>query len=116
MMMDSRPDLKRGIGLFDAGRYYEAHEEFEHAWRAAPRAERLFVQALVHCAAACHHAARGNFPGACLQAQRAARKLAGYFPVHGGVDTLRLWRDVQAWQASWRGGQPAGRATIGVRR
>jgi len=115
-MVDSERRLERGLALFHEGRFHEAHEEFECAWRAAPRCERFFLQALVHCAAAHHHASRGNFAGAMAQARRAARKLAGYLPEHGGVDTRRLMEDVEAWIRAWQRGLAPGQATIGVKR
>ena len=39
---------KRGLEEIRAGRYFEAHEELEDAWRAAPAEERDFFQGLVH--------------------------------------------------------------------
>lgn len=50
------------------------------------------------------------------QARRAARKLAGYLPEHGGIDTRRLIGDLEAWNRAWQRGLAAGQATIGVRR
>lgn len=115
-MVDPAEHLACGLKLFAAGQYFEAHEEFESAWRAAPRRERFFLQGLIHCAAALHHARRGNLRGAVLQAGRAMRKLAGYLPEHEGIDTKTLLGDLQACIEAWQGGQPAARATIGVRR
>lgn len=115
-MLDPEGRLARGLELFHAGRFYEAHEEWEAAWRLAPRSARFFLQGLVHCAAAHHHASRGNFRGAVLQAERAARKLAGYLPAFGGVDTRGLLADLRSWTGAWQRGLPVARATIGVRR
>lgn len=115
-MAEASPRVHRGIELFNAGRYYEAHEELEAAWNQAPRPERFFLQSLVHCAVAWHHAAQGNPAGAILQARRAMRKLAGYLPEHGGVDTRALLAQVEEWAEAWRRGASAERATIGVRR
>ena len=42
--------LERGIELIRAGAYFEAHEELEDEWRAAPEPERDFLQGLVHVA------------------------------------------------------------------
>ncbi len=114
-MAEQKALIQRGIELFNLGLYYESHEELELAWNRAPRAERFFLQSLVHCAAARHHAVRGNYEGAVLQAQRALRKLAGYLPEHDSVDTRRLSSLLWVWLDSWRRGVPAPRATIGVR-
>jgi len=43
---------KRGLEAIRAGHYFEAHEELEEAWRAAPAEERDFFQGLVHAAVA----------------------------------------------------------------
>ena len=40
--------FKRGLEEIRAGRYFEAHEELETAWRAAQDEERDFFQGLVH--------------------------------------------------------------------
>lgn len=115
-MAEQLARIQRGLELFNLGRYHESHEEFELAWNRAGRTERLFLQSLVHCAAAWHHAGGGNYEGATLQARRALRKLAGYLPEHGGVDTRRLSSLLLEWIRCWQRGVPAARATIGVRR
>jgi predicted metal-dependent hydrolase len=115
-MRDVRAELQRGIELFNAGAWFEAHEAWEEVWMKCGRGERLFVQALIHCAVARHHARLGNYEGAARQAEKGARKLAGYLPERHGVDTGRLYSDVQEWLAGWRRGEAAaGRATIGVK-
>ncbi len=115
-MAESDELLHRGMELFNHGRYYESHEELEAAWNRAPRRERFFLQALVHCAAAWHHAEQGNFTGAVLQARRALRKLAGYLPERAGIDTRGLSAQLAAWIEAWQHGERAPQATIGVRR
>lgn len=115
-MAEQQEPVQRGIELFNEGLYYESHEELETAWNRAPRADRFFVQALVHCAAAWHHAGRGNYEGAVLQTRHALRKLAGYLPEHRGIDTRRLSAMLLQWVDAWKRRAPAPRATIGVRR
>lgn len=115
-MAEPGAQVQRGIGLFNQGLYYEAHEELEAAWNRAARAERFFVQALVHCAVAWHHATHGNRTGAVLQARRAMRKLAGYLPEHRGIDTRALLGQLQEWLEAWQGGEAAPPATIGLKR
>jgi len=107
--------MQHGIALFNAGRFYESHEVLEEAWNRAPRAERFFLQSLVHCAVAWHHATHGNADGAVLQTRRALRKLAGYLPEHEGVDTRALHQRLSEWLEAWQRGAAAERATIGVR-
>jgi uncharacterized protein len=78
--------LERGLQLTRDGAYFEAHEELEDEWRAAPDAERDFLQGLVHVAVAWLHAERGNRNGCERQLVKAERRLATYVPSHRGVD------------------------------
>ncbi len=47
--------FERAARLFDAGRFFEAHEAWEERWRVATeKAERDFLQGLIQVAAAFH--------------------------------------------------------------
>ena len=76
----------RGLALLRADEWFAAHEELEDAWRAAPAAERDFLQGLVHVAVAWYQAGRGNRVGCERQLEKALRRLAPYAPAHRGVD------------------------------
>ncbi len=82
-----------------AGRWYDAHEELEEAWRSAPAGERDFLQGLVHVTVAWHHASRGNARGTAGQLEKAARRLAPFSPSHRGVDVERVLGQVSAARA-----------------
>jgi predicted metal-dependent hydrolase len=86
---------KRGIAHIRAGRYFEAHEELELAWREAAPEERDFYQGLVHVAVAWYQAGRGNRPGCERQLEKALRRLDGYGPTHRGVDLDVVRADVE---------------------
>ena len=88
--------LERGVELMRAERWFDAHEALEDEWRAAPAAERDFLQGLVHVTVAWHHAANGNRPGTERQLAKAARRLAPYAPEHRGVDVSRILGQVEA--------------------
>ncbi|MGH3066461.1 MAG: DUF309 domain-containing protein [Gaiellaceae bacterium] len=90
--------MERGIELIRLGAYFEAHEELEDEWRAAPAAERDFLQGLVHVAVAWYQAGRGNRPGCERQLEKAARRLSHYAPEHRGVDIEHLLRQIAAAQ------------------
>lgn len=90
----------RGVELIRAGRYFEAHEELELAWRAAPPEERDFFQGLVHVAVAWYQAGRGRRVGCERQLEKAARRLAPYAPAHRGLDVAGLLRQVGAARAA----------------
>jgi uncharacterized protein len=86
---------KTGLEHIRVGRYFEAHEELELVWRAAPPAERDFYQGLVHVAVAWYQAGRGR-PVACgRQLEKAARRLAAYTPEHEGVDVAGLLMQIR---------------------
>ena len=88
--------LARGLELIRTGAYFEAHEELETAWRAAPAAERDFYQGLVHVAVAWYQAGRGNRVGCERQLAKARRRLAPFAPRHEGVDVAALLGQVDA--------------------
>jgi predicted metal-dependent hydrolase len=89
-------ELTRGLDLMRRGAFFEAHEELELAWRAAPPEERDFFQGLVHVTVAWYQAGRGR-PVACAsQLGKARRRLAAYAPRHRGVDVQSLLRRVSA--------------------
>jgi hypothetical protein len=81
---------KTGLDHIRAGRYFEAHEELEIVWRAAPAEERDFYQGLVHVAVAWYQAGRGNRVGTERQLDKALRRLEPYEPAHRGVDVAAL--------------------------
>ncbi|HWB95539.1 MAG TPA: DUF309 domain-containing protein [Bryobacteraceae bacterium] len=87
---------RSGIALYDQGRFFEAHEVLEDLWRPTRGEERLFLQSLIHFAVAFHHHGRGNRAGAERQLRKGLRKLAGYRPAYGGLDTERIYRGGQA--------------------
>jgi uncharacterized protein len=99
--------LEQGLQLIRDGDYFEAHEELEDEWRAAPAAERDFLQGLVHVAVAWLHAERGNRNGCERQLVKAERRLGGYRPRHRGVDVDRILDDVSAARRLVAGGSIA---------
>ncbi|MCU0702613.1 MAG: DUF309 domain-containing protein [Fimbriiglobus sp.] len=90
------PHFRRGIELFNAGRYFDAHEEWEHVWRSCPAPERRFVHSLIHAAVALYQWRRGHFAAARTQLARGMAKAADYPPAFLGLDAARLWKDVAA--------------------
>lgn len=87
---------KTGLEHIRAGRFFEAHEELELVWRAAPAEERDFYQGLVHVAVAWYQAGRGNRVGTERQLEKAIRRLEAYEPVHLGVDVAALRAQLEA--------------------
>jgi len=82
--------FKLGLEHLRAGRFFEAHEELELAWRAAPAGERDFYQGLVHAAVAWYQAGRSRPVATESQLRKALRRLEAYEPEYRGVDVAGL--------------------------
>jgi predicted metal-dependent hydrolase len=87
--------LQSGLSLIRAGRLFEAHEELELAWRAAPARERDFYQGLVHVAVAWYQAGRGKPVATARQLEKAVRRLGPFAPEHLGVDVADVLAQVE---------------------
>jgi len=87
--------FSRGIELFNAGEYEEAHEEFERLWLSGEGAESDFFKGLIQACIALHHFRRGNLDGAAGLYGGHRRYLAPYLPEHRGVDVAALLEDMQ---------------------
>ena len=69
------PAASRGLTLFNAGEYFEAHEALESAWRDEPGSVRILYQGILQAAVTYLHIQNVNFDGAIKVAERAALKL-----------------------------------------
>ena len=92
--------LEAGLELIRSGRFFEAHEELELAWRAAEAAERDFYQGLVHVAVAWYQAGRGRPVATARQLEKAARRLGPFAPSHRGVDVADVLEQVESARAT----------------
>lgn len=75
--MTTGDPVERGLTLARARRWFDAHEAFEDAWRAAaapPR--RALLRALVHACVSLEHRRRGNASGAAMQLAKARARVA----------------------------------------
>ena len=86
---------KLGLEHIRAGRFFEAHEALELAWRAAVPGERDFFQGLVHVAVAWYQAGRGKPVATARQLEKAVRRLGPYAPAHGGLDVADVLMQVE---------------------
>jgi len=99
-MSDPGSHFERGLELIRARRFFDAHEELELAWRAAPVEERDFYQGLVHVAVGWYQAGRANRYGRERQLEKASRRLGQYAPAHRGVDVADVLAQVGVAQAT----------------
>jgi hypothetical protein len=78
------------LRLVRTGQPFEAHEQLEELWRAAPEHERDLYQGLVHVAVAVYQESRGNPVGRTRQLEKALRRLGPYGPVYQGLQITHL--------------------------
>lgn len=99
--MKSRRDatmraLREGRRLFNAGRFFEAHEVWEEAWLREKGDTRRLLQALIQIAAGYHHAFQIGRPRGCVRLLDAGcRRLEALAPDAGGL-ALRGFREAVA--------------------
>jgi uncharacterized protein len=82
--------IRRGVALYNAGRFWEAHEALETVWRRSAPPERALWQGLIQAAAAMLHRERGNRHGLLALGRAAARRLAAGAPEGFPVETARF--------------------------
>jgi uncharacterized protein len=97
--------FREGIKLFNSAEFFEAHEVLEDVWRAAPAAEKRFLQGLIQVAVALHHHSKENRVGARSLLARARRNLSGYPDKFGGIDLKPLLKSLARWQAALEDGR-----------
>jgi predicted metal-dependent hydrolase len=93
-------ELQNGLALFNAGRFFDAHEVLEDVWREVPRHSplRRHLQGLVQLAVAFHHESTGNHVGARSVLERAMRNLDGADSSFPDLDLDRLRAELALWR------------------
>ncbi|GAC1505654.1 MAG: hypothetical protein NVS1B3_04210 [Candidatus Dormibacteraceae bacterium] len=88
--------LKRGIDLFNSGRYWDAHEVWEAEWMPDRKgSDAGFYKGLIQVAAGCLHYGRRNRRGAVNKWRSGADYLRPYLPANHGVRLAPLVRTVE---------------------
>ncbi len=79
--------LTAAARLFDAERFFEAHEFLEYIWKSdlVDEADRDYWKGVTQVAVGCCHTQRGNDSGAVTLLERATRYMAPYPSVYAGV-------------------------------
>ncbi len=98
--------FQRGLTLFNAREYFDAHEVWEDVWRAAPQVEKKFLQGLIQVAVALHHHSRGNAVGARSLLARAHRNLSDYPDTYSGVNLAAVRVAIAQCQPALSAGTP----------
>jgi predicted metal-dependent hydrolase len=85
--VDVAAAVHKGVRLFNHGRYLDAQQVWEAAWRCASPADRAFLEALVQLGAGLHlRTRRGAGRGAVHLLSQAMVALDDYQPSTFGVD------------------------------
>lgn len=90
------PRARDGIRLFNEGRYFEAHEELEAAWKDENGKIRELYQGILEAGVTYLHLRRGNLAGAEKVFRRSMRWLRTWPPICRGVRIEQLRRDLEA--------------------
>lgn len=94
------------LDLFNRAHFFEAHEAWEDVWRAAPPAEKKFLQGLIQIAVAFHHHSTGNLVGARSLLERGTRNLQGYPEEHCDLRLAAFLDSLIAWKRAMADGSP----------
>lgn len=106
---DRRRLFRRGIELFNRGRFFDSHEEWEEIWRSTTPEPRDLFQGLIQIAAGMHHwVDRGKYAPAARVLARGRRRLEAFEPATHDIDVTTLVASVRKWEA-WLEGRAAGR-------
>ncbi|NMD30720.1 MAG: DUF309 domain-containing protein [Chloroflexi bacterium] len=88
------PRALKGISLFNAHLFFEAHEELEIAWREEPDTVREVYRGILQVAVGYHHWSRKNYNGALKMFHSCRKWLAPFVPAYGGIQVAPILEDV----------------------
>lgn len=97
-----------GIQLFNQGKFFEAHEHLELAWRAEPSPKRYLYIGILQAGVAYYHVQQRNYRGALKVIARSRRWLNLLPQWCGGVNIDQLRADLDAVEKAVRELGPAG--------
>ena len=97
--------LERGRALFNAGRYFDAHEAWEEAWLTERGDARLLLQGLIQVAAGCHKAGQGKAEGCARLLEAGLEKLEPLAAAYGIEDFTAGLALVHGRALGWARGQ-----------
>ncbi|MBK8985993.1 MAG: DUF309 domain-containing protein [Chloroflexi bacterium] len=92
------PDLARsGIALFNAGAYYQCHDDLEEVWRQDDTPGRDLYQGILQVGIALYQVQRGNYRGAVKMLLRVRQWLEPLPDICRGVNVARLRQNADAY-------------------
>ena len=87
--------FEEGIRLFNEGKFFEAHDQWEKIWLRAGE-EKKFLQGLIQVAVGYYHHSSLNLPGAVMMLERGCGYLSGYESGFLGLDSAELIREAES--------------------
>jgi len=94
------PTVAEGIRLFNAQKFFEAHEALERLWLKQRGEEKLLLHGLIQVAAAFHHYQGGNWEGFRRVLAKGASKLSQLQRTRHGIDVREFRRQIALWLAA----------------
>jgi len=88
-----------GIAHYNAGEFWEAHEDWEDIWNEEASDLRLYYQGLIQVAAALHHFGHGNWSGMNKLLKAGTEKLECFRPRAMGLDLDAFLEELAPWCA-----------------
>ena len=90
------PKAIEGLHLFNEGKYFEAHEELETAWRDETSPIRDLYRGILQVAVTYLHITRGNYDGAVKVYGRSLKWLKDWGDVCRGIHVQKLRHDAES--------------------
>lgn len=90
-------NFTEGIHLFNATRYWDAHEHWEECWRGVAEPDATFFKGIIQTAAALVHWQRGNLRGLQRNWHKARPKLVATTGIRNQIALARLVNDMDAF-------------------
>ena len=84
------PQARKGILLFNQGKFFEAHEALEDAWKDVELETRDMYRGILQIAVTYVHITRGNYRGATKVYTRSQKWLAKWPDVCQGVNLKQM--------------------------
>ena len=88
------------VKLFNAGKFFEAHEVLEPLWRKEKEDRRDFYQGLIQIAAVFVHIGKGTPAGGTKLFESAGKYLKKYGPLFMDIEVEKLLSETQSCLAS----------------
>jgi uncharacterized protein len=98
----ARRALEEGVRQFDAGRWFEAHEVWEDAWRVEAGAVKLLLQGLIQVAAGFHKGLVQGRPAGMVRLLGAGLAKLEHSGGLGLLDLDSFLGDVSPWAEAAR--------------